>query len=216
MRKILFFILILVIQIAAQTNLKSQIAYKPVSKFFVLEDSTLNNFRTSHSVLNISFQVIAGEGMGFVSVLVPLAIAGRSAFSENSSNSTTDIALLLTIPAYIIGTATGVHWVAHLENKDHSYWKNVGFTAIGGGIGLLTGLVLGSKYHKIPPAGIITMALAPLAGSLAYTLFIADWPKKPVPVTKFDGKNFEENGYLVKDIVQRSQIIKMNLLRIEL
>ncbi|HKJ80625.1 MAG TPA: hypothetical protein VJ954_01275, partial [Ignavibacteriaceae bacterium] len=166
--------------------------------------------------VHIGFQVIVGQGMGFVSGFVPFAIAWGSAFSERGSKSTTDIALLLTIPAYIFGTATGVHWVAHLENKNHSYWKNVGFAAIGGGVCVIIGLALASSNQKLPGAGVWAMLLSPLAGSLVYTLFLADWPQKPVAVNNFETRNLKVDSYLAKDIFERSQTVNLELFRIKL
>jgi len=216
MGKIFILLFVFVIETAAQSHLKSQIAYRPISKSFSLEDSTNINYRTRHSGVNIGFQVIVGQGMGLVSGFIPYAIAWGSAFSDRGSKSTTDIALLLTIPAYIFGTATGVHWVAHLENKNHSYWKNVGFAAIGGGVGVITGLALASSNQKLPGAGLIVMMLSPLAGSLAYTLFLADWPQKPAAVNNFESRNLKVNSCLAKDIFERSQIVKVELFRIGL
>ena len=216
MGKIFILLFVFVIETAAQSHLKSQIAYRPISKSFSLEDSTNINYRTRHSGVNIGFQVIVGQGMGLVSGFIPYAIAWGSAFSDRGSKSTTDIALLLTIPAYIFGTATGVHWVAHLENKNHSYWKNVGFAAIGGGVGVITGLALASSNQKLPGAGLIVMMLSPLAGSLVYTLFLADWPQKPAAVNNFESRNLKVNSCLAKDIFERSQIVKVELFRIGL
>jgi hypothetical protein len=216
MGTIFILLFVFVIETAAQSHLKSQIAYRPVSKSFSLEDSTNINFRTGHTGVNIGFQVIVGQGMGFVSGFVPFAIAWGSAFSRNSSRTTTDVALLLVIPSYIIGTATGVHWVAHLENKNHSFWKNVGFTAIGGGVSVITGLTLASTHHRIPAAGVWVMLLSPLAESLVYTCFLADWPEKPAEVNNFESRNLEVNSYLAKDIFERSQIVNLELFRIKL
>jgi hypothetical protein len=206
----------LVINIYSQSISERSIACRPISEQIKIlnTDSLLSNYGTKHSALNISVQALVGEGIGVGAAIIPFSIGFASAFG--GSRTTGDIWGAISIPVYIIGTATGVHWIAHIENKEHSYWKTVMFSTIGAGVGAVLTGILASKYTTIPDAGITIIILCPLAGSLIYSLAYADWPQQTLQPGKYEHIKLKNNLGSLKDQVDLSQIIKINLLRISL
>ncbi len=49
------------------------------------------------------------------------------------------------------------------------------YSAVGGGPGYASALVLSRVYKTVPSEGAVLL-LCPLVGSMVYSLFIADWP----------------------------------------
>ncbi len=215
MMKIFIFLIVSIIEIGAQKNIKSEIIYKPLPKTYgiTVPDSGISDYRYKHSTLNISLQTIVGEGMGLGLAIIPFSISFASGFSGSGSKTTSDIFGVITIPAYILGTALGVHLIAHIENKEHSFWKTLEFAAIGGGAGVVLTGILAASYNSIPEAGAAIIALTPLVGSLVYSVSYADWRGENQSVNKFEGFEINNNSALAKDIVEQSQIIKINLFR---
>jgi hypothetical protein len=179
-------------------------------------DSLSDNYRIHHSGINITAQVVVGEGMAIGLSIIPFSLGFVSAFNGSDSKTVSDILGIVGISAYIVGTATGVHWIAHIENKEHSYWKTVMFSTIGAGVGAALSGILASKYTTIPDAGVTIIMLCPLVGSLVYSLAYADWPQQNPPTTEYNKLEMNNKALSFKDLVDQSQIIKINILRIGL
>lgn len=217
MGKFIIILLLLIIAVPAQPVNNSNIVYRPHSKYVTISDldTAITTYRTKHSVINISLQILAGEGAA-IAASIPSFVMLSGSLHEGGSAATGIIGLALFFPAYIVGTAAGVHWIAQIENKNHSYWQTVQFSFLGGLAAAGLGALLAEKQGKIRTGGGIIMALCPLAGALAYSLFIEDWPEKPKEVVIFEKENLKENSSLVKDIYERSQLVKLELFRINL
>ena len=216
MGKIIILIIALACNISAQNKLEKCFVYDTASKqsSIINLGSLLSNYRTKHSTLNVSLQALVGEGIGIGAAIIPFSFGFVSAFG--SSKTTGDILGAISIPVYILGTASGVHWIAHIENKDHSYWKTVMFSTIGAGVGAALSGILASKYTTIPDAGVTIIMLCPLAGSLVYSLAYADWPQQSSTTNNYQDFAINNKTLSFKDLVDQSQIIKINLLRISL
>ena len=216
MGKTIILIIALACNISAQNKLAKYVVYNTASNriSIINVDSLLSNYRTKHSPLNVSLQALVGEGIGIGTAIIPFSFGFVSAFG--GSKTTGDILGAISIPVYILGTASGVHWMAHIENKDHSYWKTVMFATIGAGVGAALSGILASKYRTIPDAGVAIIMLCPLAGSLVYSLAYADWPRQNLSTVKYGNFEMSNRALLFKDLVDQSQIIKINLLRINL
>jgi hypothetical protein len=179
-------------------------------------DSLSENYRIHHSEINITAQVVVGEGMAIGLSIIPFSLGFVSAFNGSDSKTISDILGVVGISAYIVGTATGVHWIAHIENKEHSYWKTVMFSTMGAGVSAVISSILASKYTTIPPAGVTIIMLCPLIGSLTYSLAYADWPQQNPVTTKYRELEMKNKILSFKDLVDQSQIIKISLFRIDL
>lgn len=217
MGKTFILLLLLIIAVPAQTDISSNIAYRPHSKYVTISglDSAKAAYRTKHSAINISLQILAGEGAAIAASVPSFAMLSGS-LHEGGSGTTGVLGLALFFPAYLTGTAAGVHWIAQIENKNHSFWQTFKYSFYGGLAAAGLGILLAEKYRKIPSGGGIIMALCPLAGALTYSLFIEDWPEEPEKVKTFERENLDENSHLAKDIFERSKILKMELFRIGL
>lgn len=218
MGKTIILIITLTLTISAQNISKKKIplnlAKSPLQNLNA--DSLSENYRIHHSGINITAQVVVGEGMAIGLSIIPFSLGFVSAFNGSDSKTVSDILGIVGISAYIVGTATGVHWIAHIENKEHSYWKTVMFSTIGAGVGAALSGILASKYTTIPDAGVTIILLCPLAGSLVYSLAYADWPQQKLSTANYS--NFEMSNKVLsfKDLVDQSQIIKINLFKISL
>jgi hypothetical protein len=129
-----------------------------------------------HSYLNIAGQAVVGEAIACGFSFLPLC--GLVGSSFGTSNPTApDIFGGLSIGAYVIGTATGLYWVAKAQNNSLSYWKVTEYSLIGAGVGA-TILGLSSIQHPTIPEGHVAVALlCPLISAMIYTNCVAEWPK---------------------------------------
>ena len=179
-------------------------------------DSLTENYRTHYSGINITSQAVVGEGIAIGFSIIPFGFGFLNSLSESGSKTTSDILGVVGISAYIVGTATGVHWIAHIENKKHSFGKTLMFSAIGAGVGAVLAGMLASKYTTIPDAGVTVIMLCPLAGSLVYSLAYADWPEQNAAENKYEVSELNNKILSFKDVVIHSQILKVNILHIKL
>lgn len=156
------------------------------SRALTLRDTTSFekvNFRRSHSVFNIAQQIVIG-GAGMV---IPSSLLFGTAFVSalgGGDRTITTILALLSVPAYLFGTAGAVDWVASHENPNNSFWETFKYTSIGFGVGLGIVGVLSTKYTTIPGVGGTIAYVSPLIAALVYANFIADWPAPEVGVGK--------------------------------
>jgi hypothetical protein len=218
MGKSIILIIALTLNISAQniTEKKIPLNFAKLSLQNSYADSLSENYKLHYSRINITGQAVVGEGMAIGFSIIPFGIGFLNGLSESGSKTTSDILSVVGISAYIVGTATGVHWIAHIENKEHSYWKTLMFSTIGAGVGAALSGILASKYTTIPDAGVTIIMLCPLAGSLVYSLAYADWPQQNPPTTKYNKLEMNNKAISFKDLVDQSQIIKINLFRISL
>lgn len=168
-----------------------------------------------HSFLNLAGQAVLGQvlAVGFAAIPAYLTIA--SAFIEEDNGAVDariGIAALfgLTIFAYSVGAATGVHWIAKAENPNHSFWGTVGYAAIGVGASSVLYAVLMTQQQKISGVGAVAIMIFPIISAMLYTSYIANWPSVPQSVSV-------HNKILChRDLVGRSKLCNIELLRITL
>lgn len=84
-----------------------------------------------------------------------------------------DGGIILSYTLYVIGAAVGASTIAQIENDGLSFWKTLGASAVGGGIGTVTYLITSvmSETNNIYLLSLFT----PVIASLAYTLGISDF-----------------------------------------
>ncbi|QQS34825.1 MAG: hypothetical protein IPM56_11195 [Ignavibacteriales bacterium] len=110
------------------------------------------------------------------------ALPGVTSLNDNGGGMTgahgpQDGNIILSYTLYVIGSAVGAFTIAQIENDDLSFWKTLGASAIGGGIGTVTILITSVMSET---NNLYLLALfPPVIASVAYTLGIADF----TPVT---------------------------------
>jgi len=163
-----------------------------------------------HSFINLAGQAVVGTGLAVV-FFVPTAAASFSIGWNNNLDPPIGATLeVLTISSYFIGAAVGVHWVAKAQNKELSFWKTVGYSFIGGSVGLGLLAILSTQYTTIPGVGGTIAALCPVIGSMIYASFVSDWPQE-VPKVSLYKKSISH-----KDLIEQTQIFNLELVRIKL
>jgi len=166
-----------------------------------------SNQMTHHSEGNVFGQAflgpIIGMGFSFLPGLLLYTGAGDEPVDQIGIGS-------IFISSYLLGAAAGVYWIAKAENPEVSYWGTAAFSALGGGAGALLAWALAENYHTFPGYGFILVGLCPALGSILYTTLIADWPG--------DNLNscLHRNKYAYKNLVTRTELFKIELLRIRL
>ncbi len=182
-------------------------------------DSLLSISRTHHSEINVGGQVIVGGAMGLASAFIPFGVAFVASFSETADKSVEDFWTAVAISAYAFGTATGVHIVAKAENKNHSFWKTVMYSEFGALVASGAVIVVKSINNNNTFAnhqGGVLILIMPVACSLIYSLAYADWPQQNLSTANCRNFEISNKALSLKDLVDQSQIIKINLFRISL
>jgi hypothetical protein len=221
MRKLFVLIIALTFNISAQDISGMNIPLSHSSESFNISniDSLSENYRTHYSGINVIAQIVAGEIMAIGFSVVPFAAAFGASLSERSGESEVNFWTAVAISAYAFGTATGVHLIAKIENKDHSFGKTVLYSEFGAL--LASGFAIALKSDKrdnafsSKQAGVLILIL-PMVSSLVYSLALADWPEQSTTVTKYKVSEMNNKILSFKDLVNQSQIIKINLFRISL
>jgi hypothetical protein len=126
------------------------------------------------SAVNIGGQVLVGATFSVLFSVPSLYAIGVSTWNGTSPVGGAALSLFF-LSSYTFGTAVGVHVIADGENPAHSFWKAWMYSAIGAGVGIGGALVLGRMYGTLPGES-AALLLCPLAGSMIYSLFVADWP----------------------------------------
>ena len=172
-----------------------------------------DNIFKHHSFINLSGQAIIGSVFAAGFSILPLAATVANAWGSDgtrTSRATLGVALsILTISSYVFGSAVGVHLIAKSENTELSFWGTVGYSAIGGGAGIVLLAILASQYETIPGGGAIVIFF-PLIGSMVYASFISDWPQENQKIS------FYKNNISHKDLIEQTKLFNIELLRIKL
>jgi hypothetical protein len=163
-----------------------------------------------HSFLNLSGQAIVGSTFAVGFSILPLTAAWANAWGSDGTPASQTALGILTVSSYLFGSAVGVHLVAKSENPELSLWKTFGYSAIGGGVGVVLVAIFASQYETIPGAGDVIVALCPIIGSMVYASFISDWPQE------YQEVSFAKTSILHKDIIDQTKLFNIELLRIKL
>ena len=193
--------------IQCKIGMKSTDAFAYNRFTLVYQDNILTEH---HSFLNLSGQALVGSTLAMGFSILPLGAGVADALSRNSTKGSQTALGILAISSYLFGAAVGVYWIASYENPNLSFWGTVGYSAIGGSVGVVLVSILATNYTTIPTIGAIIVALTPLIGSMVYASFISDWP------VKIQSNSFYKNSLSHKDLVEQSQIINIELLKIKL
>lgn len=131
-------------------------------------------FRRAYSAVNLGGQVLLGATFSALLSIPSLYAASLAMWNDNSVEGEIGLSLIF-LSSYSFGTAVGVHAIAGEENPRHSLWETWMYSAIGTGVAVGSAFVLGGIYGPLPGGAMVLFA-CPLAGSMVYSLFIADWP----------------------------------------
>jgi hypothetical protein len=163
-----------------------------------------------YSAINLTGQLLAGSALAFIFTLPSMTAAFYNAWSGHGSKESQILLSAIGITSYLIGSATGVYWVAKSGNSELSYWGTVGYSAIGGSVSAILASILASKYTTIPGTGAVIIALCPLISSMVYASFISDWPGEN------ENLSFSDNILSCKDIINYSNLFNLELIHIDL
>ena len=163
-----------------------------------------------YSFLNLSGQAIVGSVFAVGFSILPLAASWANAGGSDGTPVSQTALGILTVSSYIFGSAIGVRLIAKSKNSELSFWGTVGYSAIGGGVGVILLSILASQYKTIPGADGVIVALCPIIGSMVYASFISDWPQENQEVS------FTKTSISHKDIIEQTKLFNMELLRIKL
>jgi hypothetical protein len=163
-----------------------------------------------HSFFNLSGQALVGSALAFGFAILPLSAGALNAWSGKSTDASQTAFGILALSSYLFGATVGVHWIAKSENPNLSFWATAGYSAIGGGVGIIVASVLAANYTTVPTVGVIIIALTPIIGSMIYASFISDWPNENQEST------FSKINFSHKDLIEQTNIINLELLRIKL
>ncbi len=171
MRKIIFIFFVFL----CTCNILAQGVLVPIeNKLMInqkLDIDISEKYFNSYSSLNLFGQGLAGfsGGMGF-SLATYYSTKGNKLHDSNE-NIKPNILLLLS---YVVGSATGVYFVSQLENSNTLFWETVGYSVIGGSIGVVI-LTATFDGRDLSPFGIISFLALPIISSMIYSSYIVDW-----------------------------------------
>jgi len=195
---------------------------KKIQHAAVSDTSSLNIqagpvYRDKHNTGNLIGQALVGPALSFGFSIFPSVGCLGTLFSDNSNNDGFTILAGTAVAAYILGAATGVHWVARAQNPKISYWKTAGYSLMGGVAGAGVLWAFSAKYKTIPWTG-VTLALAsPTIASMIYASYVADWPEKTgIGAGQSSGlssRNYSSLSH--KDLIESSMLFNIRIMHIE-
>ena len=165
--------------------------------------------KNKHSILNLCLQPVVGSGFAVIFSFLPLGATFANAWGNDRTTVSQTAWGILTISAYLFGSATGVYLVAKYENPELSLWETFGYSAIGGGVSALTFAILASQYKTLPGIAAVA-AFFPVISSMIYASFISDWPQENQKIS------FDKKYIFHKDLIEQSEIIHIEILRIRI
>lgn len=157
-----------------------------------------------HSLGNVFGQAFAGLLCGAGFSVIPFLTVSSKLGSNEKPNETP---LIITITAFTLGSALGVHWAAKSENPKNSYFGSAIASVLGMGIGV--GLVY-SGIEDPPYVTTVIAALSPIIGSIIYSTAIADWPDENPNIT------FQPKILSHKDLINNSKVFELEIFKIGL
>jgi len=163
-----------------------------------------------YSFINLAGQALVGSALAVGFFIPTLTVAVGVTWGKNINESLQTALGIFTFSSYIFGAAVGVYWVAKSENPKLSFWKTVGYSAIGAGVGVVIVSILATQFRRIPTVGGSIAALFPIIGAMVYASFISDWPQSNEKVY------FYKDNFLHKDLVEQSKLFNIELFRIQL
>lgn len=211
MRTIVFVIVILILsQIYAQEISHNYLNYESKSKTIDENYSDKFNFAKADNVINSKYpplnqlgQVAAGLATGIGFSALPIIIIGSSRMGLGGLF----LGILIGGPLYLLGSSTGVYWVAKPKNPDISYWSTFGFSCFGG---LATIIAINTFNNETTALEYVIALLLPSISSMLYASYVAEWPNENQQV-EFINKNITH-----KDFIKQTELFNLELIRIRL
>lgn len=102
-------------QVGAETTYSDNMNNRDFS-LFQLENSTKNKY----SIQNLFLQPVVGSGFAIIFSFFPLGATIADAWGKDGTSVSQTAWGILTISAYLLGSATGVYLVAKYENPELS------------------------------------------------------------------------------------------------
>ncbi len=168
--------------------------------------------RVRYSAVNIGGQVLLGATFSVLFSVPSLYVFGLSMWNKKSPEGELAMSLFF-LSSYTFGTAVGVHVVAGGENQEHSLWKTWIYSAAGAGVSLAGAALLSGIYTKLPGES-AALLLCPLAGSMIYSLFVADWPGVSAGGQALKVRQPERLSVQLSP-VERSTVVHVSLITVE-
>ncbi len=195
------------IQLAAQNKLSltSEIKNKALTE----EDYNYNYVGYSSS--NALGQIFLTPLSAAIFALPAVTSLNDNGGGMTGAHGPQDGKIILSYTLYVIGSAVGAFTIAQMENDGLSFWKTLGASAIGGGIGTVTILITSVMSET---NNLYLLALfPPVIASVAYTLGIADFT--PVTNTPNPETSLEQKLKSQRDLINFGSV-KVELVRINL
>lgn len=214
MQKFIIFILITSSATFAQTdtsiwrNSNSIINYNDTYNYKSLSFSLNKEARRAHSPGNIIAQFLVGSVMGPAFAFFPAIGLVVNAFSNHGTVFGGAALGILTISSYIFGAGVGTYWVADSENPELPFWSSIGYSALGGGMGVVILALFSIGNNTIPAEGTVAALLCPTIGSMIYTTSLADWSNERKAL------NFNRHNSTLHYIVEQTKLFNVELMRI--
>lgn len=180
--------------------------YKTKS-FLYLNDE---DYSEEHSFFNVTGQLVIGTTLSVGFAIIPFAISFGQAWSGKKTEHGT-IADIITIPAFLFGTAVGVHWIASYENPNVSLLKTFKYSIYGGCFSAALVAYMASRYTTIPEVGGIIAFFAPVISSVLYTTHVAEW----TPANNIE-ESISKKYYYHKDLIDQDKLFEVELLKVTL
>ncbi|MCB9209515.1 MAG: hypothetical protein H6612_02305 [Ignavibacteriales bacterium] len=154
-----------------------------------------------YSTTNFMLQGLAGYGFGFGLASLTYNSVLKNSYSHNDGKRNLMISSLLL---YVFGSAGGVSLVASIENKNISFLKTLGYSALGGGIGLFLYAALWEQNSSNELGFTMILAL-PTIFSMLYSNYICDWPIN-------SDENIIPKIYSQKDVLDYSKTFNVEII----
>ena len=199
-------------EVGTKLTLQAEMTRRPV---FLAADSVVLQrapARVRYSAVNIGGQVLLGATFSVLFSVPSLYVFGLSIWNKKSPEGELAMSLFF-LSSYTFGTAVGVHVVAGGENQEHSLWKTWMYSAAGAGVSLAGAALLSGIYTKLPGES-AALLLCPLAGSIVYSLFIADWSVKQAGNEALRTPGLDRPKVQLS-LMERTTIAKVSLITVE-
>ncbi len=191
-------------QIATLPFDKRQLESNIVEYYSQLDLSFQRSESTNHySKLNLLGQTVAGYGLGIGLASLPIYL--RDASGSNNQQGFAISAMIF----YVVGSAVGVYSISQFENKELSFWGTLGYSALGGVVGLSIAIITFDQSNSSSNSVLLALIL-PTFSAMIYSTFISDCPKERPTSEIINSFNTHQH------LIQHSKLFDMELIRIRL
>lgn len=192
------------------------VAQNKLSLTFEIKNNNLTEEDYNYNYVGYSSSNALGQIFLTPLSAVVFALPVVASLSDNGGGMTSphgpqDGKIILSYTLYVIGAAVGASTIAQMENDGLSFWKTLGASAVGGGIGTVTYLITSVMDEN---SNLYMLALfPPVIASLAYTLGMAEFT--PVTNTPNPDTSSEQEIKSQQDLINFG-LVKLELVRINL